>query len=337
MLGLAAIVAVIGFAGLLMQFGEIELFAGERYTVTFATDNAGGLRPGSNIQLSGVHIGVVDELTYDPGKAPYAVRITARIGADHAIPTTVQPTIERSLIGGNAVLDLVPTDQSVDEQMDVATLPRDGSGVITFGYETLVEQLTSQLDQRMQQVVDRLDTFAELSETYTALGKDLHNILKPQQPAELQAGEDPNLNTAVARLNGVLDDARSALRLANDWLGDEQIRADAQTAVANARTLIEKSTETVERYTRLADQIQADADAVVNKLNPTMTQLDATLSEVRALTRLARNGKGTMGQLLNNPDLYYSLNDATIRLERTLYEAELLMQKIKAEGLLVDW
>ena len=337
LLGVAAIVAAVGFAVLLMRFGELQLFAGNRYEVTFATNNAGGLRPGSNIQLSGVHIGVVHTITYDPAESPYPVRITARIGTDHSIPTTVQPTIQRSLIGGNAALDLVPTPGQTSEDRVPGMLPRDGSAKVIFTYETLVEQVTSQLDQRMQQVVERLDTFAELSETYTALGKDLRDLLEPQQATDLEAGEQPNLNTAVVRLNSALDDARSALRLANEWLGDEQMRNDARTAVANAKTLINKASETVGRYATLADELQADADAVVARLDPMIEQLNVTLSEVRTLTRLARDGRGTMGQLLNNPDLYRSLNDAAIRLERTLYEAELLMQKVKSEGLPVDW
>jgi hypothetical protein len=39
-----------------------------------------------------------------------------------------------------------------------------------------------------------------------------------------------------------------------------------------------------------------------------------------------------MAQLLNNPDLYNSMNDAAVRLERALTEAQLLIEKFKAEG-----
>ncbi len=58
---------------------------------------------------------------------------------------------------------------------------------------------------------------------------------------------------------------------------------------------------------------------------------------MQALARVAREGEGTIAQLLNNADLYRSLDDAAIRLERTLREAELLIGKVKAEGIPVLW
>ena len=41
--------------------------------------------------------------------------------------------------------------------------------------------------------------------------------------------------------------------------------------------------------------------------------------------------------MLNSPDLYLSLPDAAIRLERALTDLQLLVQKIRAEGLPIDF
>jgi hypothetical protein len=65
---------------------------------------------------------------------------------------------------------------------------------------------------------------------------------------------------------------------------------------------------------------------------PVADSLSATLEDVRRLTRLASEGQGTVAQMLNNPDLYNSMTDAAQRLERALTEAQLLIEKYKAEG-----
>src|SRR5204863_6010384 len=142
----------------------------------------------------------------------------------------------------------------------------------------------------------------------------------------------PNLRTAIAKLNAALDDVRDSLTLAKQWLGDEQIKNDARSAVQKANALIEKATTAVDRYTQLAESLQTDAKDLQSRLLPIVDNLSSTLEDVRRLTKLAGEGKGTVAQMLNNPDLYNSLNDAAVRLDRTLTEATLLIQKIKAEG-----
>ena len=49
------------------------------------------------------------------------------------------------------------------------------------------------------------------------------------------------------------------------------------------------------------------------------------------MARKANAGEGSLGMMLNNPDLYNALTDAAVRLERTLVEIQLFIQKVKAE------
>jgi ABC-type transporter Mla subunit MlaD len=126
---------------------------------------------------------------------------------------------------------------------------------------------------------------------------------------------------------------QSVAEEAQKWLGDEQMRADAKTAVWKAQQLIETASVTMQTITEAARGVQISADALAVQLKPTMEQLASTLRSVERLTEEAREGKGTVGQLMSNPDLYRSLVDSAERLKRTLGEVELLMQKIRAEGL----
>ena len=53
--------------------------------------------------------------------------------------------------------------------------------------------------------------------------------------------------------------------------------------------------------------------------------------------RLAAEGDGTVALMLNEPDLYRSLDDAARRLEQALREVTLFIEKVKAEGLPVNF
>ena len=134
------------------------------------------------------------------------------------------------------------------------------------------------------------------------------------------------LDLAMRRVDELGKDAQK-------WLGDEQMLADAKSAVAKANDLIDATASTVMTLTKTANSLQGNANAFLASVQPAFDQLSKTLAQIEMLTKQAQDGKGTIGQLMSNPDLYNSLNDSAQRLKSALGEVELLMQKIRAEGL----
>ena len=134
------------------------------------------------------------------------------------------------------------------------------------------------------------------------------------------------LDLAMRRIDELGKDAQN-------WLGDEQMLADAKSAVAKANDLIDATSSTVMALTKTANSLQGNASAFLAGVQPVFDQLSKTLAQIELLTKQAQDGKGTVGQLMSNPDLYNSLNDSAQRLKSALGEVELLMQKIRAEGL----
>ena len=236
------------------------------------------------------------------------------------------PYSQTSIFGGSAILELEHTGSGLQD--DTAFFPKaDGSNDIYSPIRfRLIEQITAELDERMRPIVSSLEAFQKLSETYTAFGENLNKILSTSEDGE-----------TIRNLNNVLTQISEALQLAKKWLGDDQLLNDFRRSVENANLLIEKATSTLDRYTRLADELEEDADTIVKGLLPISDQIASTLEHVRNGTRLAIEGDGTVSQLLNNPDLYRSLDDAAVRLERTLVEIQLYIEKIKTEGLDIDF
>ncbi|MSR68934.1 MAG: MCE family protein [Phycisphaerales bacterium] len=161
--------------------------------------------------------------------------------------------------------------------------------------------------------------------------------------AQFEALEARMTRIITEKLEGFDSASRAVTTLARDvqklaaeaqkWLGDEQLLADAKSAVWKAQNLIEQAAATMMALTEAAKGIQSDSHTLTVSLQPVLDQISTTITQIETLTKTATDGTGTVGQLMNNPDLYNALVDSAARLKRALGEVELLMQKIRAEGL----
>ena len=141
---------------------------------------------------------------------------------------------------------------------------------------------------------------------------------------------DPSLQPALGAL---LDTAQGAFADAREWLGDEQLRADARSAVWKAGTLIDAATAAMNSVSESAQGIRVDARTLVTSAQPALDEMARTLQAVQRLADQAGSGEGTVGQLMSNPDLYNALTDSALRLKAALAEVELLLKKVRDEGL----
>ncbi len=330
--GVTSAGALLGLAGLLMSFGELDRYTNPRYQITVLTNNAAGLRAGGGVEFNGVPVGIVHAVGTETADAAHPVRVHLAI-SDHVIlPADVVPTVFTPLIGGSAVLQL--TSPPHDANQPLATLPTDGSASLTAELSGgMFDAIASTLDERMKPLMESLEKFNRLADTFTSVGENLNTLMQTQDGASLANGEPPNLRTAVVRINLAIEEATEGLRLAKEWLNDENLKADVNGAVTKANQLIDKATQAVDHYTQLADSMKGNADDITKRAANVADQLAATLEDVRSLARKANAGEGTMGQMLNNPDLYNALTEAAVRLEKALVELQLFIQKVKAEGL----
>ncbi|MHC4980021.1 MAG: MlaD family protein [Planctomycetota bacterium] len=323
LLGLTSIGGLVALAALLMLFGELEVVLRPRYLLTIDCTNAVGLRAGSTIEFNGVPIGQVDRITAIQ-HTQYPVRILAMIDHEVGIPEDAELYATSSLLGGSATLQLEATPEPHGP-----ILPRDGSARLADEIRSrLIAQLTSELDARMGPVVEAMKEF-EL------LARNLNELVEPSDSDD--AADTRNIRTAVEKLNEVLEDVHEALAMAKSWLGDENLRTDAREAIHNAGVLIDQATATLDEFTKLAGRLDADAETVIERLIQVADEMATTLQEVRGLAQKASSGDGTVGLLLNNPDLYESLDDAADRMERTLRDIQLLLDKIRGDGLRTVW
>ncbi|MHC4908767.1 MAG: MlaD family protein [Planctomycetota bacterium] len=321
LVGLLSLIATGGLVGLLALFGELDGVFGSGYRVDIQTDNAGGTRRGSAVTLNGVAVGRIEaiELT---SEAAYPVKLVATIDEGVTIPADASFAMEQPLIGGSSTIAII-TAGAVGP-----ALSTDGSGSLSGHYSSVLERLSAAFDSRLGPLMETMSSFREFAQTYTELGESLNEFIRPQA-----VGGPPTLSTTVGNLNRILLDVDEALQ----WLTDDAVKNNVLDAVTGANDFFDAATSAADEYEKLAVSLDGEAQAFLQRVAPVTDELAATLEQVNALMALAANGEGSMGLLLNDPDLYRSLTDAAARLEQTLKQIQLFVEKAKAEGLPVSF
>ena len=327
-IGLVVIVALVCLSILLLQFGELDRLINPTYPIKVKLNAAGTTRIGSAVTLNGVRIGTVDgvELVDD---REFPVVVQANVERRYPLPLGTKVLVSDALIGSGGRLDFMLPDSA---DADGQTYSMDGSAVLEGRWLSMTESLTSGLEDQMQPVMESLDSFNALAGEWTGVGERVNWMLDPAN-----RGDDGSVVATIEEFEATLADARTAIALAQNWLGDEQLHSDVTAAVWQANELFETATLATSNISTLAESLQLDSRRLVQSALPVAEEMARTLDRVTTLMDQAASGEGTIGQLMSNPDLYRSLEDAAQKLEATLTQLELLLQKIKDEGLAVGF
>lgn len=299
--------ALVLFFGVRFLSG-LPLF-GSGYQLVAVFDDTEGLASGNPVDVSGVQIGTVDHVRLLPGAA--AAEVTMTITGDTELP---RGTVAR--VGGFSALG----DVSVSLQPGPVGAPplADGDTLLTRESSDLVglvqnnaERIFGNLDTL---IVGAAGTFSNvdllLADPESDLRATLANLNRASQAANrLLVSQQEQLAATLANLNR-----------ASRGVADLSGRANAFTD-QNADSLA----LTIERLNRAL----LGAEAGLASFETTSAQLDTLLARLN-------DGEGTLGLMLNDPTLYYNLNEAATNLNRLVVEFQANPKRYLQELRLVD-
>lgn len=331
LVGLTAILGLGGFAVLLLAFGEFADLRTERYDVTFVMPDAQGLSPGAPVLFNGIRVGRVGA-TMPADDPREGVSVTLRIDEGVRLPRESVVSVRQDFIGDVSLAirltDDPPATLTYLEAGD--SLAVDPQGL----FDSIAGRLVDELDARLMPFEAAASSFTELSETYTALGRSLGGLVEPASTDEVDAG---TARVSIPSLIERVDQAASAVVALTD---DEGLPAEASATLEEVRTLAAELRHRSAALQANADTITAEVELTAESARGAIARVTAALDsialaadDVRVITARINAGEGTVGQLTTNPQLYRSLDEAARELRVTLLEAQLLIQKWKAEGL----
>jgi phospholipid/cholesterol/gamma-HCH transport system substrate-binding protein len=335
--GVTTLAGVVGLGVLLFLFGYIPAFLRSGYPVTIDMADAVTLGEGSPVQLYGIRVGEVRAIQFkDPPGA--GVLVTANITRDVRIPMPLHAEVDTDLLGGTATVQLVPDNGPTADYSEY--LATDGSAVI----EGRLGSLAGAFAQ-----LNRLTTsFEDFSEEWNRVGRNVNALLgDAERGLEVELGGE-GFGKILKGFEDRLDQMQVILADVRGYTGDEQISRDLRTTIANARKTSEQAdalmTETrkavADTRTELSDaagSAEEQLDAVANRVLAVAEDTTATLKQMQSILKVAMEGDGTAGRILNDPALFENFADAALRIGAMADEAKLLVEKWKAEGLPVQF
>jgi phospholipid/cholesterol/gamma-HCH transport system substrate-binding protein len=260
------------------------------------------------VKKSGVVIGRVYEVALlDDGR----VSITAKIDDDKPVFTTDVARITASLIGGDAAVNLEPGRKPVPRER-----VKDGAEIEGLSYTDPI-QVIGNLQDRLSGAI------GSITSTSTELGRVIHQV------GELVQTNQERINRIVAQADDASRDAKETVRSLNEVFGNPETKAKLKDAADQLPDLIRTTRQTVgdagkvmAGFNQNLTNLDAFTAALKNQGPPLMSRLgdsaetlDRLSKEMLTLTRNINEGKGTLGVLATDRELYDNLNRTVTNIE----------------------
>lgn len=315
--------------GFVVVLGDVGGSSGFRIPVDYET--ASDIKPGAPVKVAGVAAGKVAKVEYWGGKSDPKTgrRVTVRVYLDvdpekgKTLHENAQFYISTQGLLGEKYIEIDPgTFERPVLRAEVAQV-----GVPPLRMEVLGQQLTkvagtlTRLLENNEKVVG--DILQHTDQTVLDAKKAVNDadalIVDNRETVKRVIDRldhtSEKVDSMVVALEGAIGDGKqikrtlaSAERVATkaDAAADPILR-DAKAVARNTRILTEKLRDRPTTEVLLGDQGHGKVVGMLDKVDGTLGKADKALDDVQAVTESARKGKGTIGGLLMDNELFMDL------------------------------
>ncbi|MFO7906412.1 MAG: MlaD family protein [Planctomycetota bacterium] len=317
-----------------------------RYTVKIQFPTAPGVTVDTPVRKSGIQIGRVSDVKLQPdGNVQLTVKIDAKyqLGENEICRITTG-----SLVTGDAVLEWV---RSETETGIPGKYIQDGdyltNGEVAADPFKLIARFEDQAESALVSVESAGLSISGAGQEVEKVAQGINSVLEAKQP-ELESMVDETL-LALQNFNGVMSDLE-------EITGDEKLKHRLQDTIqqfpelfANAEKTLSEVQNTLGQFNAVAARAERNltnledftgplgdrGEQISQDLVDSMRNVNNLLGNLAKLSDDLNSNKGTIGQLISDPELYERLNRtvATIeelvrKLEPILNDARVISDKI---------
>ena len=315
--GIVVICAAIILAILIMIFGEGWK---SQYTITVRTATAPNVTKNTPVRRNGIRIGRVASVK---NKERF-VELTLKIDSAESIFANEVCEIGTASLLGDAVIDFMPGRD-----------PTPGVAIPDNGEVTADKVVIERSPVEMIDVVIDLETQVKTTlKTIQSASESVDNAAKKAD--EIIGGLQNAISNEGGSIQEFLEKARSLSATAemllgngnvffenvNDIVGDPVVQQGLSEAVINFGSLLETTAYTVESFKDVSAVAKENLDNItsftsalgeqgpraIEKIQNSLDDISSLLAEIGTIAN-GENSQGTIGKLLNDPELYNNLND----------------------------
>lgn len=288
--GLFFLVTVLVLA--FIWFKILEFGAKEGFLLTARFRSAEGLGPGAQVLIAGIKVGSVRQVNLDPqtGQALIIMEIDDRY--KNVIPEDSRIALKSKGLLGDKYLTIEPGKPNApklkpgDEIKFVSESPDTDKVFESVG--AVAQNLQVLTHQTRQSLVDDkgLEKFDSILDNADASFKNLNQLLAQNKDKINETIN--NTNASMRGIREIVDTNRTKL---------DQTIENLDQAAKGLSGLVARNREKIDRG---VDDLQFFAQ----KLGVSGDRVDRSTKEIEALARDLRSGRGTLGKLLTEDDLY---------------------------------
>jgi phospholipid/cholesterol/gamma-HCH transport system substrate-binding protein len=319
--GLFVLVGIIILVYMSLRMGGITLGRAEGYTLTVSFDSAAGLDKDSSVRVAGVEVGSVQEIRLKDHKA----HLTLLIDPDVKIGSDFTAVLTTSGLLGERYLELIPGSPSAP--------PLEEGGVITrtTSYADMDKLITlmSDVSADIKKVSENLGRVLGGAEGETSLRNIVNNLEDLSfRVNRLVENNDEKLTSILANL----DEFTTMLRA-----DGPEISEGLKDAIANLNEgLVETSKnlnqlildnrdnlkDGVDNLKLAAVKLQEAMDTINSVTKDIGPRIEDTVTSVGSIAKKIDKGEGTIGMLINDPEMHENINKTVTGINRFLDKAE---------------
>ena len=242
-----------------------------------------GLEPSSAVKLKGVTVGRVNSYEFLENKK---VVVEISITSDYPISkTSIAELASNSFLGGNEIV-IIPNDE--DSNLAVSGDYLQSRSKLGF---------TDALSQQIEPLKDKIE---KLLDNSNALFTNVNEVL--------DENSKNNLRNSIANLNATMNEFKQASKSLNELLANNKSKLD------NSFASLDK---TMQNFSEISDSLkQADLGKTIENLQKTLASVDKIMSDIQ-------EGKGSMGKLMKDEEMYNNFTKASKELELLLQDLRL--------------
>ena len=321
--GVMALATLLITASLVLLIGKAPALVHGTYTLHIKFDDAPGVSQDTPIRKFGIRIGRVSKVGFADDDS--GAMVTAEINSDVKLRTDEYCRINNSLLG-DAVLEFIDKDPGhlSDEYIEDGDLLK---GDVRSDPLQIVAKLEGNLSEALGSVGRTSDEIGELA----------------RRVSDLLGNNDEQFSRIVAKTEQTLDQLRTTIASTDDVLRDPVMKEnlkrainemplvldDAREAIGNLKgtlTGVDRNLANLEGFTK---PLGERGPKLVENLENSVSKLDKVMGDLSDFTDSLDNPNGSLGQLVNNPEVYQQINSAAANINQLSKELRPIVKDVR--------
>ena len=324
--GLVVIIAGVCAAVMIFQFGEFGAFWRKPVTVAVHFSSAVGVQPGGPVEMNGVTIGSVRNVSIDRKRG--GARVIVDLEPKFDIRTDARPRLVQSLFGDTTVEFTaggrgrpVRTGDRLEGDLPVDPL-----------------QMVAKLDEQLRQT---MASFAETSGQWSEVAKNINGLVGGQrgeleravrQSAEALQQFSRTMSTAndlFSSANQVIGDPKQQQNLRRSLDALPRLVGETEMTLRTVRKTVLTVNTNLENLQGVTDPLARRGGSIVGRLDKTLGNLELLTTDLARFSRTVNTPDGSLTRLARDPSLYRNLNGSASSLSVLLKNLEPVIRDLR--------